>query len=78
VTGAEEGAVVVDEDEEDEDADLLTLRKYFCACVRVCTTLLVLTMVATFFHSLPKSLRASRNRECSCRVQRPVDSLDDP
>ena len=32
--------------------------KYFCACVRVCTTVRVFTIAATFFHSLPYSLSA--------------------
>jgi len=34
----------------------------------------VLTLAATFFHSLPYCWRARRKASCSSRVQRPVDS----
>mmetsp|Transcript_22441 Transcript_22441/g.50230 ORF Transcript_22441/g.50230 Transcript_22441/m.50230 type:complete len:202 (+) Transcript_22441:1869-2474(+) len=54
---------------------LLNLWKYFCACVRVCTTVRVFTILATFFHSLPYFFSACRKSSCSWRVHRPVDSL---
>mmetsp|Transcript_31936 Transcript_31936/g.70997 ORF Transcript_31936/g.70997 Transcript_31936/m.70997 type:complete len:332 (+) Transcript_31936:232-1227(+) len=50
---------------------LFILIKYFCACVRICTAVRVLIMLATFFHFLPCTCSAATNISCSWLVQRP-------
>mmetsp|Transcript_19975 Transcript_19975/g.44439 ORF Transcript_19975/g.44439 Transcript_19975/m.44439 type:complete len:278 (+) Transcript_19975:537-1370(+) len=52
-----------------------SLRKYFCACVRICTTVRVLIREAIFFHPLPCISSPLMKVRCSSRVQRPVVSL---
>lgn len=49
--------------------------KYFCACVRIWTTDLVLIIPDIFFHSLPFKDNPSKKRVCSSFVQRPVFSM---
>mmetsp|Transcript_21023 Transcript_21023/g.66041 ORF Transcript_21023/g.66041 Transcript_21023/m.66041 type:complete len:259 (-) Transcript_21023:126-902(-) len=52
--------------------------KYFCACDRTWTVVLVPTMSATLVHFFPNSSRPCRNLVCSSSVHRPVFSLFDP
>lgn len=51
---------------------LASFWKYFCACVRICTTVRLGIMLATFFHSRPNSCRPVTKRWCSSFVQRPA------
>lgn len=48
--------------------------KYFCACVRTCTTVRVPIMFAMSFHCLPCRSRPCRKTRCSSFSQRPVFS----
>jgi len=48
--------------------------KYFCACVRTCTTVRVPIMVAIVFHCLPCFSRPSRKARCSSSVHLPTFS----
>jgi hypothetical protein len=51
-----------------------SLRKYFCACVRIWTTVRVGMSCAMRFHCLPYLRRPSSNMSCSSCVQRPTIS----
>jgi len=64
--------------EDDPEEISLFLRsifwKYFCACVRTCTTVRVPIIVAIVFHCFPWSFKPSRKTWCSSSVHRPTFS----
>lgn len=55
---------------------LLSFWKYFCAWVRIWTTVRVPTRAAMTFHSLPCLRRPLMKTSCSCLDQRPVFSRE--